>query len=236
MRTLREILKLCRPGQKLTATDSQVVIDNALLSTQLTDRQKEIAVDSQTWYCVRSVCWSGRKLKCLHMCYPDCAIGLPLTLSKLEARPATRKSTRTSTDARDLVLAALRDIIRPQIDAFRTDFWQKYEHRVSVAVAMQMSPPAYPRCALSGKSLKSCKTHVDHDVVPFVRLAEAWVALTGQTFEHIAASVRKSRKLSRYTLGSSLADDSWAQYHSDNAKLQLVNARANMSKGCRVSD
>lgn len=234
MRTLREILKLCRAGQKLTAVDSQVVITNVLESIEFTDRQKQLSSHEDTWFTVRSVCWSGRKLKCIHMCYPECATGLPLTLGKLEARPAKRKATpRKSTNSRDLVLAALRDIIRPQIVAFRSDFWKRYETRVKCALSMSMDPPSYPRCPLSGKNLKTCQTHVDHDVIPFVRLAETWVSATGQSYDQIAKGIRKVRKLGRYTLGSDLADKSWYNFHLDNATLQLTNAKANMSKGAK---
>jgi hypothetical protein len=233
MRTLRQILKLCRPGHKLTDTDAAVVIANVLDSTACTDRQKQLAVLPTTCFLVKHVTWAGRRQKCIHMSYPGCEAGVPLTLGKLEARPAKRASTRRSTDNRDKVLAACRAIIQDQIQSYRQRFWSKYEQLCATAIAMQIDPPPFPRCPLTGKSLRHCQTHVDHSTVPFVRLVEHWLVDNGLDFEQVGSTVRKSRALGRYTLGYSELDDSWSEYHELNAKLVLVEAKANMSKGAK---
>lgn len=224
-KTIRQILKQYRPGAMLSSADSATVRAEVLASVAFSDRVKAHA-DGNEWYCIRKIGQYGTKT--LHLCWPGGAV--PLPLGKLDKKTETKPSKRRrSTDARDKVLAACRAVIQDQIEDFRSEFWKQHFDKVQKAAADGEPIPKYPRCELSGKSLWSNKTHVDH-VYPFVRMVDDWLASIGKSFDDIA--VKQSRKLKRLTMGE--YDESWWTYHKDFAKLRLVEARANMSKGAKI--
>lgn len=234
-RTLRESLKHYGSGRKLSAEDATVVAENLLASTAYTDHQKQYAADSATKYCVKYVTWGGRRQKALHMLYggSESPKSLALTLGKLEARPAKRVVAKRSTPNRNKVLAACRAVIAPQIAQYREAFWATYDKRVQAALDLRMDPPPFPRCALSGRNLKSCRTHVDHVAPPFVQLVANWLAEEGLTADEVGASTAYRRSLKRASMGDVL-DKSWHDYHAKHATLALVEAKANMRKGSKI--
>lgn len=227
--SLRQILSRYRTNQQLLATDASVVRQNVLDSSAFSQTVKDRA-DGSEWYTVRPVGY--RKTKMLHICYAkDLETGaVPLALGKLEARLSNRKSTKKSTPIRNKVLGACRAIIGPQILDYRTSFWAAHFKLVRAQVAAKEPISGYPRCEVSGKSLWSNKTHVDH-VYPFVRMVNDWLAEISLDFGQINCVA--SRKLKRLSMGEDL-DKSWADYHAKHAKLRLIEAKANMSKGAKV--
>jgi hypothetical protein len=221
---LRAILKKYVDNQQLLNKDAATVKQSIAESSELSDRVKEVA-QGLCWFAIRRV--GARRTRMLHLLYTGGAV--PLSLAKLDARPAKRKSTRRSTNERDLVLLCCRQLIAEQISDYRKSFWSDYFATVDKAVADKVKIPRYPRCPLSGKSLWSNKTHVDH-VHPFVKLVEEWAALNSLDFQSIKC--KQSRKLKRLSMGV-LLDDSWSAFHLDRAELRLTEARANMSKGAK---
>lgn len=242
MLSLRSILSRYSNNERLLDLHADFVRQQIAESTALSERVKQLACDA--WFTVRPV--GARRTRMLHLLYDtQTAEGeagsrgaLPLSLAKLEARPATRKSTKRSSPQRNKVLAACRSIVQPQIDKYRANFWASHFAAVELAVANGEAVPKYPRCRLSGKSLRSNATHVDH-VKPFVLLVAEWLARLGIDLNGEDAKLpqpKQSRLLSRMALGEDWLDESWAQYHSSHAVLELVYAKANLSKGAKYGE
>lgn len=127
---------------------------------------------------------------------------------------------------RSAILAILRKLIEPQIQAFRKET-KKLINQLSENGDIQMAM-AMNRCALSNRSLNSCKTAVDH-AIPFIQLVEQWLELHNFTYADIKL---KGRGSNRYFAQIELMDD-WCEYHSENAKLQMVCSSANSSAGAK---
>lgn len=229
---LRDIIKRYVNCKQLRTADAAYVRSNVHLSSSLSQAVKAHA-DGSEWYIVKPV--GDRRVRMLCLCYAK-AEGescLPMPLSKLEARASTRKKAEPKHPAeRKLVHQACRAIAGVQTEAFRKAFW--VEHFASVEAAVLETPSRtvpYPRCPLSGKSIWSNKTHVDH-VYPFVLMVDDWLLVIGLTWTQIQCV--RSRKLKRMSMGPAL-DESWRQYHADNAQLAIVEAKANMSKGAKFT-
>lgn len=114
-----------------------------------------------------------------------------------------------SSDKKDRVVAALRMVIKPQIDDFKAEV---------------MFPIA---CPLTGQKLTNFRfTHVDHHQIPFRDLVLEWLKVVHLKHEQIGLN-RKG------DIGDQDLRRSWYLYHKQYADLQLVDAKANMSKGAR---
>ena len=120
---------------------------------------------------------------------------------------------------RSLVMQVCRELIADQITSFNNKFWEDTKH---------MKPG--PKCEVSNRSLRANKTAVDH-VYPFKLLVENWAKLLSLNIEQI--KVTRSRKLKRLTMGEAM-DKNWAEYHRANAKLRVITAKANLSKGAKL--
>ena len=239
MTTLRAIIDRYKNNERLIASHADIVRQNIADSSQLSDRVKQLAAagSAVSWFAVRPV--GARKTRMLHLLYaePNGNRGaVPISLAKLQARPPKRApSTRkladgsTNTPKRKQALAICRALIGDQIADFRTNFWATHFAAVRAAVAAGEDSPRYPRCRLSGRSLWSNKSHVDHQY-PFLLLVNDWLAVQCLTFDQLSPKPRKC------SLGSEALDASWSHYHQQHAVLELLYAQANLQKGAKVAE
>ena len=233
MTTLRAIIDRVKNNERLIVSHADIVRRNIADSSQLSDRVKQLAAagSAVSWFAVRPV--GARKTRMLHLLYVELdgnRGAVPISLAKLRARVSTRKPrATTNTPKRKQALAICRSLIGDQIADFRTNFWAAHFAAVRAAVAAGEDSPRYPRCRLSGRSLWSNKSHVDH-CKPFLLLVNEWLAVQGLTFEQLSP---KSRKCS---LGSEALDASWSHYHRQHAVLELLYAQANLQKGAKVAE
>lgn len=112
-------------------------------------------------------------------------------------------------------LAALRQIIEPQIKTFRSSILRQLERK-----------PV--RCKISHDFLERGKFHVDH-VYPFKLLVEDWCREYRVDLESIETYCKGTKC---YIKDISLAE-SWFDYHLVNAQLQAVNSIVNLQKGSK---
>jgi hypothetical protein len=132
---------------------------------------------------------------------------VPLTAAKIFAG----KTSTACASKKRRVLAAMRLIIKPQIDGFKA------------TVALPCT------CPLTGKilnTLSGAKVHVDHFMVPFSKIVEEWLAISELTFEQIPLARDGSFK------DRATAQDFYA-YHQLKADLKLVDKTANLRKGAK---
>ena len=116
-----------------------------------------------------------------------------------------------SKENRKGVLRALRSIIEPQIREYRRRFAGK----------------SVIKSSLTGQPIFG-KYHVDH-VYPFIRLVEEWCRENGYDLETIPVKCKGTV----CRLANVAMAESWFDYHSLNAKFQVLNASENISKGSR---
>lgn len=88
------------------------------------------------------------------------------------------------------------------------------------------------RCAETGKVLAWDDAHVDH-VEPFFKIADEWLAMSGAGVQHLVED--RDGDFSDRFADKSLADD-FRAYHDRVAKLRVVSAFVNMSKGARQKE
>jgi hypothetical protein len=112
-------------------------------------------------------------------------------------------------------LAAMRQIIEPQIAIFRK----------SVLRQIKKKPV---RCPISHDFLDATKFHIDHKY-PFKNLVEEWAREERIDLEHIDVYCRGTKC---YFKDTNLAE-SWFDYHQINAQLQALSAKENLKKGSR---
>ena len=230
---IRKAIKSADLGSTLppeTRAAARLLIAN---SAGLSDRIKELASDISH---SNFVVIQGKRCKLLAMVYASegRAGTVPLPLGKLEAR-AAKRAPRASKHPpnRQKVLGVCRQLVADQILEFRQSYWAEHFSLVRLSCATGKTPPKYPRCPISGKSLWSGKAHVDH-VVPFVQLVADWAAACGVDLASLSPrQLRKPVDWRSATLGEDWLDFSWAKWHKDYAQLQLISASANLSKGCK---
>jgi len=231
--TLRQIVDKVKNNEKLPNSYAAVVRQNIADSSQLSIRIKELSAagSAVSWFTVRLV--GARKVRMIHLLYVELngnRGAVPISLAKLRARVSTRKPrATTNTPKRKQALAICRSLISNQIADFRTNFWAAHFAAVRAAVAAGEGSPKYPRCRLSGRSLWSNKSHVDH-CKPFLLLVNEWLAVQGLTFDQLSPKPRKC------SLGSEALDASWSHYHQQHAVLELLYAQANLQKGSKVTE
>jgi hypothetical protein len=134
---------------------------------------------------------------------------VPLTATKIFA--TGRKSTASGSKKKK-VLAAMRTVIKPQIDNFKAE----------------ISLPA--KCALTGKTLTSLSgryVHVDHFKLPFSHIVEEWLLECQLTFERIDLDRTGNFK-------NRALEQSFYAYHKARADLKLVDKTANLKKGAKI--
>lgn len=112
-------------------------------------------------------------------------------------------------------LAAMRQIIEPQIKMFR----------MSVNRQLKKKPM---KCPISGDFINSGEFHIDHKR-PFKTLVEEWCREEGVDLERIDVSCRGVK----CTFKDTQLAESWFDYHAINSNLQVLSAKANLQKGAK---
>lgn len=112
-------------------------------------------------------------------------------------------------------LAAMRQIIEPQIKTFRTSINRQLKRKQI-------------KCSMSGEFINSGEWHVDHRY-PFKNLVEEWCREEKVDLENIDVYCRGTKCYFRST---ELAE-SWWDYHLTRAELQALSATANLKKGAK---
>lgn len=112
-------------------------------------------------------------------------------------------------------LVAMRQIIEPQIKTFRT----------SVLRQLKKKPI---RCPISGDFIETTMFHIDHKY-PFKNLVEEWCRDEKVDLENIDVYCRGTKC---YFKSTELAE-SWFDYHTIHAQLQVLSAKANLQKGAK---
>lgn len=108
-------------------------------------------------------------------------------------------------------IKALRETIQPQIDQFKK----------------RVSNQSLVKSSLSGKPIIG-PYHVDH-VYPFIRMVEEWCRENGVDLENVPVKcVGVSCRLESIELS-----ESWFDYHSLNAKYQILDPVENITKGAK---
>lgn len=115
-------------------------------------------------------------------------------------------------------LAALRQIIEPQIKAYRTSVLRQLRGPMGHKI----------RCAQSGEAINSGEFHIDHKY-PFKNLVEEWCRDMKVDLERLEVSCKGTKCKLRDTR---LAE-SWFDYHMMNANLQVLIASENLKKGAK---
>jgi hypothetical protein len=113
-------------------------------------------------------------------------------------------------------LAAMRQIIEPQIKSFR------------LSVNRQLQRGKILKCSESGELISSSSFHIDH-IYPFKNLVEEWCRGERVDLERIDVYCRGTKC---YFKDTNLAE-SWFDYHAINARLQALSAKANLQKGSK---
>jgi len=158
-------------------------------------------------FCILNVKGYKGSYRALHVFKTNKWVPLPATTVFAKGKRSTASSSK-----KRRVLAAMRLIIKPQIETFK---------------AMVTLPIG---CPLTGKVLTTtsgAKVHVDHFSLPFSTLVAEWLELKGLTFEAIDLSRSGEFK------DRGLAQDFY-HYHQARADLQLVDKTANLKKGAKV--
>jgi hypothetical protein len=134
----------------------------------------------------------------------------PMPISKARVLAQVYGKPTSKPNVFRTLCAACRNIITPQIEAFRAS----------------KELPAV--CPLSGRVLRHWgEIHIDHAHPPFVSLVRAWLEEEGLTAEGVKVSGARNNK----TLTSETLRRSWYDYHALKAVLQLSYKKANLSKG-----
>lgn len=150
---------------------------------------------------------SKKPYRCLHVYNTKSEKWLPLPATKL-----FRAKSPTVSSKKQRVLSALRLIVKPQIEDFKT------------CLTLPQT------CPLTFKELSSKDgrlVHVDHFTTPFIRIVEEWLILHQLTFELI--SLDRSGNIKN----PEVARDFYL-YHKKRADLRLVDKSANLRKGAKT--
>ena len=89
----------------------------------------------------------------------------------------------------------------------------------------------YVPCVETGVALTWQTAHVDHDVTPFVRIADEWLKAASPDLLEIAPDVPGVITGWRFLIDEAKA--SFKAFHDERARLRIVSPFTNMSKGAR---
>lgn len=155
--------------------------------------------DPQFMVLMTSSYHAPKPYRALHILSSTIGKWVPLTKEKIfKSQPPSKKKK---------VLAALRLLVKPQIDDFRS------------LIILPMI------CPLTNKILDDFENcHVDHYRISFISIVESWLLANGYTFETL--SLNRASKIK----SQNLAQDFYA-YHKKVCDLRLVDKKANMTKG-----
>jgi hypothetical protein len=166
----------------------------------------------------RYIRW-GRKIKTLGFQHQGRFI--PITKKSLRGPVTCRKCGNTKCSKR-AVLGLFREAIDDQIKAYKKDWSNRFTKLCEGNAGERAQAQSMLKCPLSGVSLMSTASHVDH-VVPFSRLVDQFLALYDLDLCKIKCNSKR--------IYDPDVVPNWQQYHEQHAQLQLVSAKANLKKG-----
>lgn len=126
------------------------------------------------------------------------------------------------------VLSMMRQVISDQIKDFKEN-WEKELVRLKQDDLFLFNEAC--KCPISGKNLLSTDVAIDHDI-PFINLANEFWRLNGIdpfTVLVVGSTFKRSFEDENMTLA-------WIEYHRSNAKLQAVDATANLKKNKKSTE
>lgn len=154
---------------------------------------------------------------------------VPVLKSKLAKQPARSakpcKHCNEVACSRKASLGVLRFLISDQIEDARS------AHAKAIVQATKRNDKAelyrLTHCPLTGKTLFGA-THVDHKE-PFSKLVEQWAE---QCLVNLCKQKLAGRGQTKIFADGNL-NESWQEWHRQHAVLQIVTAKANLSKGAK---
>lgn len=166
---------------------------------------------------IRNKKFQGRAVKGVVMISPQSKTEIWLGKGKIcdELFPRSAPVPEYKQNKKD-ALAAMRQIISPQISEFRKSVNRQLKRGKSLT------------CPVSKEFISCGEWHVDH-VYPFKNLAEEWARLEKIDLERIEVYCRGTKC---YFKNTELAE-SWWDFHQVNARLQALSAKANLAKGSK---
>jgi len=190
----------------------------------LLEKAKYGGISSKEFLIVDMFKIGGRKVKMFGHCSDSPAMKKCHPLSKtrwLDAAYPRKKPKDLAKVHRANVLTTMRAIIHPQIEAYKSKW---YEQAGRLHESDPQSFREHITCPLSGINLLHCdRKAVDH-VVPFIKLAEDWLAEMGYDWSDLKPNRKKTLfKNPKHT-------KQWAQYHEENSALQFTESKANLKK------
>lgn len=204
-----EVVKSYEVGVELPSPD----LDFILQSAQHLSRYRSVMDKGACKVKVVKKSFNGKRIKGLALITPNS--GYEMWIGKQQVIRVIFPSTTIPNPSkinRRRALAAMRNIIEPQIN----DFKRKARGDGGVV-----------KSSVSGKPIYG-PYHVDH-VYPFVRLAEEWCRDNAIDLEKISLSCRGVK----CRFDSVEMSESWFDYHALNAEFQILAAEENLKKGSR---
>jgi hypothetical protein len=203
-----QIVASYEPGLKVSLDDERFLTD----CCSRMDRYARIMFRGKVGFKIVNKSFNGKRVKGVVMITPNSShevwVSKGKVVDSLFPRHVRPDPSRTN---RNDVIRALRNIIEPQIKQYRV--------RVRSAKVIKSS--------VTGKPIFG-PYHVDH-VYPFIRLVEEWCRENGYDLETLAVRCRGAS----CKLVSAEVAESWFDYHMLNAKLQVLDASENISKGSK---
>lgn len=207
----REILRKYRVGTIISSKDRDKLFE--LISKESITRYKWLATsDKKIDLMVANTPIGQRKVRCINIVSSD-GKRIPMTLKSLDP-----KSSKGRTDK----MRVLRNLIDYQIQAFRVEYKEKV-----IGASRAGNQEALHRlthCPYTGKPMKRSSSHIHHARIPFVDLVEQWCKHTGTPLEGVSTmgvSALRDKKL----------ENSWKEFHEQNAILEVVSKEYNLSQG-----
>ncbi len=106
-----------------------------------------------------------------------------------------------------------------------------YRRQVLTAMRNEVANQSIAARREAGR-LGDLSVHVDHAERALVTISEDFLQMKGLKIEDIMLQPTEDRS-SRYLLADRILAVEWLHYHKKNAKLEIIDKRANLSKGAR---
>jgi hypothetical protein len=193
--------------------------DEAFIASvvEMVPKWKAIKDKGEVRYKIRNKKFQGRGVRGVVMITPNSKREVWLGKGQVVGALFPRATTvPTYVQNKRDALAAMRQIIDPQIKTFR------------MSVNRQLQRGKVLKCPMSGDFIEAAAFHIDHRY-PFKNLVEEWCRSERVDLERIDVYCRGTKCYFRNT---ELAE-SWFDYHAINAQLQALSAEANLRKGAK---
>ena len=148
---------------------------------------------------------------------------IPITKNKFSKCYENKSSAKVI--SRSAIIEALRSLIQPQINEFRTIF-KKELVQLSVKGDYDKLNKKL-QCPISKKRLNN-KNHVDHHPISFMELADNWLESVG--FMAYTDLPFKKTRGSGLIFKDTELENSWIEYHRREAQLRMTSASGNLKK------